>query len=190
MKKLYTIALLLTITLTTQAQLNGSGYYRVHNYENPGDYISLANDKFNYCTIISSAGGGLRKFLFDKTNAVNRAMTAALGYLQTDIHLVDDANCIDPSTVIYAKNSSGNNYDLIGQGISLLSLTTGSYPGTTELLFEDIYVLLTNVSGSLYTARVTLKASNYSSANLGNRYFIDNSGSFNISTSSSANNSM
>lgn len=192
MKKLYAVAFLIFVSLTAQAQLNGTGYYRVRNSANTSDYISLANDKFNYTTIISSAGGGLRNFLLDKTNAVNRAMTAALGYLQTDIHLVEDADCIDPSTVIYANNTTGNYYDLIGQGTSLLSLTTGVYPGSVRLKFKDITALLTKVSGSgansLYTARVTLKASNYSSANLGNRYFIDNEGKFNVSESSSAQN--
>ena len=191
-KRILPTLLFLFTCLTSQAQLSGTGYYRVRNSANTEDYISLANDKFNYTTIISSAGGGLSKFMFDKTNAVNRAMTAAMGYLQTDIHLVKDAECIDPSTVIYANNTTGNYYDLIGQGTSLLSLTTGVYPGTVKLNFENITALLTKVSGSgsnsLYTARVTLKASNYSSADLGNRYFIDDNGKFNVSESGSAQN--
>lgn len=185
-------ALVMLCCLPTMAQLDGTGYYRFRNSANTTDYICLANDKFNYTTIISSAAGGLSKLMFDQTNAINRATVCATNYLQTDIHLVDDEECIDPSTVIYAKNTSGNYYDLIGQGTSLLSLTTGQYPGTVVLNFENITALLTRVSGSganaLYTSRVSLKASNYSLADLGNRYFIDDNGKFNISESSSAQN--
>ena len=186
------ICLSMLCCLPMAAQLNGTGFYRFRNSQNTGDYICLANDKFNYTTVISSAAGGLSKLMFDQTNAINRATICATNYLQTDIHLVADAEMIDPSTVIYAKNTTGNYYDLIGQGTSLLSLTTGQYPGTVKLNFENITALLTRVSGSgasaLYTSRVSLKASNYSSADLGNRYFIDNGGKFDISESSSAQN--
>ena len=185
-------ALLAVCSLPMNAQLSGTGYYRFRNSANTSDYICLANDKFNYTTIISSAAGGLSKLMFDRTNAVNRATVCATNYLQTDIHLVEDEECIDPSTVIYAKNTTGSYYDLIGQGTSLLSLTTGQYPGSVVLNFENITALLTKVSGSgantLYTSRVSLKASNYSSADLGNRYFIDNGGKFDISESGSAQN--
>lgn len=183
-------ALALISALNCMAQLNGNGFYRFRNSAKTTDYICLANDKFNYTTIISTAGGGLKEFLLNQTAAVSRATACATIYLQTDIHLAQDANCIDPSTVVYADNTTGNYYDLIGQGTSLLSLTTGQYPGTTKLYFEDITALLTKVSGSgansLYTARVSLKASNFSLADLGNRYFIDDEGKFNISESNSA----
>lgn len=192
MTRMAAAALLALCSLPMNAQLNGTGFYRFRNSANTSDYICLANDKFNYTTIISSAAGGLSKLMFDRTNAVNRATVCATNYLQTDIHLVEDEECIDPSTVIYAKNTTGSYYDLIGQGTSLLSLTTGQYPGSVVLNFENITALLTKVSGSgvntLYTSRVSLKASNYSSADLGNRYFIDNGGKFDISESGSAQN--
>lgn len=192
MTRMAAAALLALCSLPMNAQLNGTGFYRFRNSSNTSDYICLANDKFNYTTIISSAAGGLSKLMFDRTNAVNRATVCATNYLQTDIHLVKDEECIDPSTVIYAKNTTGSYYDLIGQGTSLLSLTTGQYPGSVVLNFENITALLTKVSGSgvntLYTSRVSLKASNYSSADLGNRYFIDNGGKFDISESGSAQN--
>ena len=192
MTRMVAAALLAVCSLPMNAQLSGTGYYRFRNSANTSDYICLANDKFNYTTIISSAAGGLSKLMFDRTNAVNRATVCATNYLQTDIHLVEDEECIDPSTVIYAKNTTGSYYDLIGQGTSLLSLTTGQYPGSVVLNFENITALLTKVSGSgantLYTSRVSLKASNYSSADLGNRYFIDNGGKFDISESGSAQN--
>ena len=192
MTRMVAVALLAVCSLPMNAQLNGTGFYRFRNSANTSDYICLANDKFNYTTIISSAAGGLSKLMFDRTNAINRATVCATNYLQTDIHLVEDEECIDPSTVIYAKNTTGSYYDLIGQGTSLLSLTTGQYPGTVKLNFENITALLTRVSGSganaLYTSRVSLKASNYESADLGNRYFIDNGGKFDISESGSAQN--
>ena len=117
-------------------------------------------------------------------------------YLQTDIHLVDDADFTTAAAVIYCqkKNDNPNDklYNLIGQGTSLLTLTAGTYPGTIQLQFYNNFVTINPVSGSgantQYTASIQLKAQNYSLANLGTRYFVDNSGTFGISTSYSAQN--
>ena len=164
------------------AQLNGTGFYRFRNADRTTDYISIANDKFNYTTAIGTACGGLSQALSSAGQA--RALECAGKYLETDIHLVDDAPCIDPASVIYAKkkNTSSTNYDynLIGQGTSLLTLTTGTYPGTIQLQFQDRYANIQKVSGTgvntLYSAKIELKASNYSSANLGTRYLMNDNG--------------
>ena len=191
--------LMVFLTLATAAQpaiaqLNGTGYYRFRNAQNTSDYISIANDKFNYHTCISVACGGLTAAMGSAGQA--RAMACAGKYLSTDIHMVDDANIINPGSVIYAakKNGSSTNYDynLIGQGTSLLTLTTGLYDGTLDLYFYDNYITIKFSSGSgantLYTASIVLKAQNNSMANLGTRYFVDNDGTFSISESSSATN--
>ena len=191
--KMIGMAALLSLScLTTTAQISGSGFYRVRTVANTNHYISLANDLFNYHICISNAGGGLTQLYFVQA-AKNRAMACAGLYLQTDIHLVDDSEYINPGAVIYAEQKVANGqYNLIGQGTSLLTLTTGTYAGNATLTFENLYVKITSSGGSgantQYTASMVLKASNNSMANLGTRYFVDNDGTFAISESYSATN--
>ena len=188
------LALALTAALNCMAQLNGTGFYRFRNAAQTTDYISIANDKFNYLTAISTACGGLSQAYSSAGQA--RALACAGKYLETDIHLVNDAECIEPGSVIYAqkKNTNSSNYDynLIGQGTSLLTLTTGTYDGTLDLIFKDRYVTINKVSGSgantLYSAKIELKASNNSLANLGTRYLVDDDGKLAINESNSTQN--
>ena len=176
--------------LPAMAQLNGSGYYRFRNAQNTSDYISITNDKFNYLTVISTAGGGIGALMSDAGKT--RAMQCATKYLQNDIHLINDPDVIDLASVIYAQKrnaySTNYEYNLIGQGTSLLTLTTGYYDGTLDFNFQDLYITLSAVSGSgantLYTASMPLKASNNSMADLGVRYFVDESGKFDTDVSS------
>ena len=188
-----TLVLIALCALPTVAQLSNTypgGYYRFRNAARTNDYISIANDKFNYTTVISTAGGNLSGIM--TTAGQNRAMECATKYLQNDIHLVSDPDIIDVSTVIYAakKNSTSSNYDynLIGQGTSLLTLSSGKYPGTVKLIFKDLYATFTAVGGSgantLYNISMPLKASNLSMADLGVRYFVDESGKFDTDESS------
>ena len=188
-------ALATVCSIPMSAQLNGSGYYRFRNAAKTTEYISMTNDKFNFTTCISSAGGGLSQFLFSQSAAVARAMTCARGYLRTDIHMVEDAECIDPATVIYAKkkntNTSNYEYNLIGQSTSLQTLVSGTYPGSVKFTFQDLYITIKSVSGSgantLYYASIPLKDdSGY--ANMGVKYFSDIDGVFNISDDYSAQN--
>ncbi len=188
------LALTLTGALNCMAQLNGTGFYRFRNAAQKTDYISIANDKFNYHTAIATACGGLGQALSSAGQA--RALECAGKYLETDIHLVNDADCINPGSVIYAQkkttNTSNYDYNLIGQGTSLLTLTTGTYDATLDLIFKDRYVTINMVSGSgensLYSAKIELKAYNNSMANLGTRYLVDDNGKIAINESNSATN--
>lgn len=196
MTRMAASALVMLCSLPTMAQLNGTGFYRFRNADRTGDYISLTNDKFNFTTAIGTACGGLSKA--SSSDGQARALECVGKYLQTDIHMVEDAECIDPAAVIYAKkkntNTSNYDYNLIGQGTSLLTLTTGTYPGSVELEFKDRYITIDKVSGSgaetLYTAKIELKSDTYvflvGYPTLGTRYFVDNNGTFSINTSSSA----
>lgn len=202
MKKLIlntcTLVLIALCALPAMAQLNGSGYYRFRNAQYSTEYISMTNDLFNYHTCIASACGGLGNALTDAGKA--RALACAGLYLSTDIHMVNDADIIIPGSVVYAKkkntNSSNYDYNLIGQGTSLLTLTTGLYDASFNLEFSDRYISIKNSSGSgantLYTASIELKSSTsvplYGYPSLGTRYLIDNNGVFDINASSSANN--
>ncbi len=176
------------------AQLNGSGFYRFRNADKTTQYISMTNDKMNYTTAIGTACGGLWKAMSSDGQA--RAFACVGKYLETDIHLIEDAGCVNPASVIYAakKNTNSSNYDynLIGQGTSLLTLTTGTYPGTVRLQFYDLYVTIKTSSGSgvntLYTASMPIKAQNNSMADLGICYLVDDNGTLAINSSSSAKN--
>lgn len=198
LRNIYAASLMMLCALPGMAQLNGTGFYRFRNAANTSDYISLANDKFNFTTCIGSACGGLSQASSSAGQA--RALTCVGRYLETDIHMIDDADLIHPGAVIYAKkrntNSSNYEYNLIGQGTSLLTLTTGTYPGSVALEFKDRYITINKVSGSgantLYTASIELKSSTYvflvGYPNLGVRYFVDNNGTFDINESNSATN--
>lgn len=184
--------------LPALAQLNGTGFYRFRNVARPTEYISMTNDQFNYYTIIDDAGGGTDAI--SNEAAQQRAVQCSVCYLQNDIHMVEDPDIIDLASVIYAKkkNTNDNNYDynLIGQGTSLLTLTTGTYSVTllffpVKLTFHNLYVTLNAVSGeganTLYTASMPLKADGYGDAgDLGDRYFVDEGGKFDTDVSSVA----
>lgn len=192
------VAVTALCSLPAMAQISGTGYYRFRNADRTSDHISLANDKFNFTTCIGSACGGLSKASSAAGQA--RAMECAGRFLQTDIHLIDDADCINPGSVIYAKKKNSNptnyEYNLIGQGTSLLTLTTGTYPGSVELEFQDRYITIQPASGSgantLYTASIELASSTYvflvGYPNLGVRYFVDQDGTFALNEASTAQN--
>ena len=187
-------------TLPVLAQLNGTGFYRFRNAARPTEYISMTNDRFNYWNIIDDAGGGT-----DITNdaAQQRAVKCSVCYLQNDIHMVEDPDIIDLASVIYVQkkntDDSSDEYNLIGQGTSLLTLTTGTYSITFIFIpitayFRNLYVSLKAVSGegtnTLYTASMPLKAEGLElfgdAGDLGDRYFVDEGGKFDTDVSSVA----
>ena len=194
MKRVVNIAILLMLCcLPLAAQLNDSGFYRIRNAARTSEYISMTNDKFNYTTARGTACGGLGQAIFSAGQS--RAFACVGKYLETDIHMVEDADCIIPASVIYAdkKNNNPSNYEynLIGQGTSLLTLTSGTYPGSVQLVFENLYVTINAKSGSgvntLYTASMPIKDSS-GMASLGSRYLVDNNGKMDVNESASANN--
>lgn len=190
MKKLYTIALLITITITAHAQLGSTGYYLIHNAEATDHIISLANNKLDYDVVVKTAGGGGTAVALNTNNAQTYALNCAIKYLQTDIKLTTDDECIDPSTIIYIKkkttSSSNYDYDLIGQSTSLLNITTGQASTSPAITFSNVYAEIkssTVISGA-YTASVELKGTVFGmSRSLGKRYFTDQNGSFGIGES-------
>lgn len=197
-QQLYIVALMSLFTLPALAQLNGTGFYRFRNAARPTEYITITNDRFNYWNIIDDAGGGTDAI--SNEAAQQRAVQCSVCYLQNDIHMVEDPDIIDLASVIYAKKKNTNNsnfeYNLIGQGTSLLTLTTGTYSVTliifpVKLTFHNLYVTLNAVSGeganTLYTASMPLKADGYGDAgDLGDRYFVDEGGKFDTDVSSVA----
>lgn len=189
MKRFVIIMLVAMSWLPMAAQLNGSGYYRVRNVGNPTHYLTIANDLFSYDVVIDNAGGGGSAVL--NGDGSPRCLTCVRAYLETDIHMVEDPNGVNPATIVYLKRKSGNLYDLIAQSTSLIELTTGqhTFPSVgMTVTFKDNYATITKDSGSgansQYTAKVQLKKSVLIYAvNLGTFYFADSDGTFSISTS-------
>ena len=189
------VFLMALCSLSTMAQIGSDGYYRVRNAERTTDYISIANDKFNFSYIIGRAGGEADL----QSKGIPYALNITKVYLKTDIHLLNNETptsspIIKPAEVVYAdkRNTNVNNheYNLIAQGTSLLTLTTGYHNGTFGITFKDIYVKVTstdntNTANTQYTTSVELKDAN-NSANLGNYYFVDSAGVFSINKSYAA----
>ena len=198
LRTLCVTAMIALCSITMLAQLNGTGFYRFRNAQNSSQYISIANDKFNFQVCIGEACGGLSQALTNAGKA--RAMECAGKYLSTDIHMIEDPDIVDLGSVVYAlkKNTNTSNYEynLIGQGTSLLTLTTGLYDGSYDLLFKERYVTISKVSGSgagaLYTASIELKSATsvplFGYPSLGIRYLVDDNGTLVINESSSAQN--
>ena len=204
------------------AQLQGAGYYRVssavQNSEGKDLYISMANDKFSYQFLFGGSAdshfnnsqqicGGLSNLVEHSSTVKPVIVKGAENFLKNGIHLVDDAEGIDPSTIIYMKKISGSNYDIMGQGTSLLTLTTGVYEMSVRMIFKNIYATVSNVSGSNNSkVSVVIKAYDvenidYNSlkfalgkstfknnATLGTNYFLNNNGLFSFNTSGNSNN--
>jgi hypothetical protein len=201
------VALALTAALNCTAQLGSNGFYRFHNVQE-NDYISLANDQFSYQFLFGTiTGGGLSNLVNNSETIKPLLLDAADMYMKSDIHLVEDDECIDPSTILYLSKYSGSKYNIIAQGTSLLTLTTGNYVASVRLYFNDLYTTVSSSGNSNnYTASINIAASgveniSYNSlafalgkstfmnnAKLGTRYFVDNTGIFAIAESSSTNN--
>jgi hypothetical protein len=187
------VFLMALCTLPALAALDGTGYYRVRNAAEgqTNQYMSFANDIINFTNIIH-APGGAENLGTNPQVYVPLAMSCVDAYLKNDIHLIEP-DFIDPATVIYVKlqNSSSKTYNLIAQGTSLLTLTTGiRYGSRGNVYFENLYAIIKD-SGSangatLYTAYLPLKvrASIYGIINtnytLGNSYFEDKNGTFSV----------
>ena len=178
----------LLFSFETWAQLNGSGFYRIRNVERSADVISIENDEFNYQTIVGSASSTYS----DPTAAINRAIT----FLQKDLLFKDNVTSIfTPSTVLYLQKKSSSKYDkqydVKGQGTSLVTLTTGEYVGNTvgTVSFYDIYAKI-DASGT-DTDTITIELKGYGTSglagwiypngySLGNYYLQDASGKMRI----------
>ena len=91
------LSLLTAFTITSSAQLNGDGYYRIQNV-NSGRYISVTNNK------VHVSGDGTIDFTSLQTFSPFSRIVS------------------DPSTVIYFQNINGK-YTLKAQGIDTYNLT-------------------------------------------------------------------
>ena len=109
------VPMLVLLGLQTFAQLNGTGYYRIHN-QATGRYITVHDDK-----------GSVKR--------VGTGYDADLGAIQMASSLEDVID--DPGSIIYLKDLGKNVYQLQAQGVNSkdlmqgYQLTIGGYPDGT-----------------------------------------------------------
>lgn len=207
--KIGVLVMMALCALPALAQLNGTGYYRFRNADRTGDYIQYANNMFNFTVVIDNAAGGFGNLTNEADPGRDRAVLCATRYMQTDIKLIEDPDCIDASTIIYAKkrttSATNYEYDLISETVSLVNLLTGSvsHPNGTGhpvANFQNIYAHIEANSGSgantLYTAYIKLEGTITvtfiipvtQEASLGDRYFLDKNGIIDLDDNASAQN--
>ena len=98
MKRLGFILLLATVTVLADAQLSGSGFYRVKNYG--------TDNYFRVC---------------DNTGSINYAATTAdMAAIQLWNGL--DASLSEPGSVLYFENRGGNYWDITSQGTGVYKI--------------------------------------------------------------------
>ena len=164
---------------------NKDGYYRVRNSQYPTDYISIANNKFNYQKIIGSVSS-----VTDATKPYK--INFAEAYLRNDAHIIQDTEFISAQSLIYifaeANTANNKNYNLIAQGTSLRTIATGSfYVGNAGQVGFDKWVQVEKVSGdgvdTKYRASVRLRNdTGYGTGDLGTLYFYDDTETYGKST--------
>lgn len=156
-------------------------YYRVKNVST-GKYVGLVNNKqLNYYDLIANVGGGLG-------SAVNNIekIYQALGenYIGTDINMVQDEDMTEIGDILFLRDASSSQYDVVGQGTSLNHLSQGTYPGKEYITFYNNFAKFTKRDAGDYLVSLKPNCDNA----LGNNmftdcYFYDNGGKFAINQS-------
>ena len=151
-------------------------YYRVKNVST-GKYVGLVNNKqLDYLDLIQKVGGGLSQapYHIDK-------IYQALGdnYIGVDINMVQDEDLTDVGDVLFLRDASASQYDVVGQGTSLNHLAQGTYPGKEYITFYNNFAKFTKRDAGNYL--ISLKPNCDNSTGNGlftDSYFYDNGGKF------------
>lgn len=203
MNKIYAILFLsLFASLSTSAQLKGSGYYRIKN-KVTGKYATLASDEMSYQKVVEGIGGSnllsdtdLKLFGGTGTpknpssNGAYPTVIAKMGcYLENDIRQVEDG-ALNTASVFYLEKN-GNQYNLKGEGTDLKTITTGQYSASITVDFPGFYTNIKQLGNNLYNIYIPVSAkakkyinliSNYITYTItvGDYYFCDNDGTFGV----------
>ncbi len=103
-------------SFTAQAQLNGTGYYRITNNH---------TDRYIYVS--------------DNTGSINMSTTSAdMGAI--DLWMGIERTLYDPSTVLYCQNISGKQYDIRSQGTGIYEMISFYVTLTTDPRVPDAYM--------------------------------------------------
>lgn len=210
MKNLIISILVCFVAANASAQITSGDYYRIINTQTR-KYVSIADNEFSAADIVVKCGGGKAlaldrnityKGTFNGDNShVGETMPARTAafihagkFLAKDITLIDasDGN-FNPGTIIKISKN-GDNYNLEGQNVKLSEITNqGTTTSSATITIPSHYATLTQVSGSTYTASMTLKVNvpiPFIGGNIavGTKYFIDNNGKFAIDDNGDASN--
>ncbi len=171
----------LTVTVTEKAHYvanpspvtkQANGYYRIRS-ANPNytsNFVRLADNWFDMTAIVGSATSV-------QTDLPGRVSNASK-VLARDLKIT--TNCLDdPSSIVYVKNSSGNEYEIYAQGTHVKELTTGTHHGSNS---GDINYSGANIkilkAGDICSMSAHISMG--SSYDFGNFYFYNNNETFSI----------
>lgn len=160
-------------------------YYRVKNVST-GKYVGLVNNKqLDYLDLISTEGGGLS----NASGNIDK-IYQALGdnYIGVDINMVQDEDLTDVGDVLFLRDASASQYDVVGQGTSLNHLAQGTYPGKEYITFYNNFAKFTKRDAGNYL--ISLKPNCDNSMGNGmftDSYFYDNGGKFALNHKKPAN---
>lgn len=160
-------------------------YYRVKNVST-GKYVGLVNNKqLDYLDLISTVGGGLS----NASSNIDK-IYQALGdkYIGVDINMVQDEDLTDVGDVLFLRDASASQYDVVGQGTSLNHLAQGTYPGKEYITFYNNFAKFTKRDAGNYL--ISLKPNCDNSMGNGmfsDSYFYDNGGKFALNHKKPAN---
>lgn len=192
MKKYILLSLALFATLTTNAQLNGNGYYRIKN-KATGKYATLASDEMSYQNVVDGIGGSNlmkdTKILTFKSpkkpynpsrNGAYPTVIAKMGcYLENDIRQVEDG-ALSPASVFYLEKNSSQ-YNLKCEGTDLKNITTGTYSESITVNFPGFYTNINSLGNNLYNIYIPVSATAFGvTVSVGDYYFCDNAGTFGV----------
>lgn len=170
----------LTVTVTEKAHYvattsvtskQADGYYRIRsaNPNSPNDYVRLADNWFDMTTIVGSATS-LQVNKPSRIAVANNVLARDLKITQTPFD--------DPSSIVYVKNASSNEYYIYAQGTHVKELMTGTHHGSNT---GDINYSGTNIkilkAGDICSMSAKVSMSSY---DLGNFFFNNNNHVFNI----------
>ena len=155
----------------TAVSKQANGYYRIRSanpsYEN--DYVRLADNWFDMTAIVGSATSvqtDLPGRVANASNVLARDLKITQNYLD------------DPSSIVYVKNSSSNEYEIYAQGTHVKELTTGTHHGSNS---GDISYSGANIkilkAGDICSMSAHIAMSSY---DFGNFYFNNKNQTFNI----------
>lgn len=151
-------------------------YYRVKNVST-GKYIGLANNKqLDYLYLIANVGGGLS----NASGNIDK-IYQALGdeYISVDINMVQDEDLTNVGDILFLRDASTSQYDVVGQGTSLNHLAQGTYPGKEYITFYNNFAKFTKRTAGDYLISLKPNCDN----TMGNGlftdcYFYDKGGAF------------
>ena len=159
------------VASTSVASKQGNGYYRIRsaNPNSPNDYVRLADNWFDMTSIVGSATS-LQVNKPARIAEANKVLAQDLKITQTPFD--------DPSSIVYVKNASSNEFYIYAQGTHVKELMTGTHHGSNT---GDISYSGTNIkilkAGDICSMSAHVAMSSY---DLGNFYFNNNNHLFNI----------